>query len=163
MVETRQAGETIRCACGSPLQVPAMLEITALEPARQDSPQPSAAVWGTHNRLVLLGSVLAGLAVVAAIVLNIERPVSRFGSIDPYQIWRSAQGMPPAYAWDVWQELKKGLDRRIDEQYMASMVTFHILEGVLAGAAVIGVALIAAGMILGKRQAAIAIQEPPSE
>ena len=95
--------------------------------------------------------------------LNVEPPVSQFNGIDPYQIWRSAQGMPPAYAWDAWQDMKQGLDRRTDDQYAAAMVRFHVWEGVAAGVAVIGVALIGVGMILGKRQGGITIEEPAEE
>jgi hypothetical protein len=138
-----------------------MLEIVALEPATQDSSEPSTAEWSTHNRLVLLGSVIAGLAIVAVIVLNIQRPVSRFSGIDPYQIWRSAQSLYPAKAWDVWQEMKKGLDRRTDDQYAAAIVRFHIWEAMVGGVALFGVALIAAGTILGKRRSGAAFHEPP--
>jgi hypothetical protein len=38
------------------------------------------------------------------------------------------------------------------------MVRFHIWEGVVAGVAVIGVALIAAGMFLGKGQGGTALE-----
>jgi hypothetical protein len=159
MVETRQAGETIVCVCGSPLQIPTLLEITALESARDEAALPPlTTAWGMHNRLVLLGSIVAGLAVIALIGLNVERPVSRFSGIDPYQIWLSARAMPPVQAWDVWQDMKKGLDRRTDERYAAAMVRFHIWEGVVAGVAVIGVALIAAGMFLGKGQGGTALE-----
>jgi hypothetical protein len=151
-VETRQAGETIACACGSPLLVPAMREIMALEPAPERSSEPSAPVWTMYSRIGLLGWAIAGLAIFWVLVLNINHPVSRFSGIDPYQIAKSAQNMPPLYAWNVWQDMKKGLDRRTDEPYAAAVVRFHIWEAVAGGVALIGVALIAVGAILGKQQ-----------
>ena len=41
----------------------------------------------------------------------------------------------PLYAWNVWQDMKKGLDRRTDEPYAAAVVRFHIWEAVAGGVA----------------------------
>lgn len=153
-VEPRQAGETVVCSCGSPLQVPTMREIANLEIAPPESaPSPAAATrWGTPQRLVLLGTAIAAAAILAGIAMFIIRPVSRFAVIDPEQIRRSAKNMTPAYAWDVWETLKQGLDRRTDQQYENAMEKFYVWEGVAGGATLIGMGLIVVGGVIARGQ-----------
>jgi hypothetical protein len=131
----------------------------ALEPAPQQSAgERSATVWGRHQRLAFVGTVVTLLAIVGGICVTANRPVSRFHEIDPYEISRSAQDMPPAYAWSVWQDMKKGLDRRTDQQYVAALERFHVWQGVAVAAALVGIALIASGSFLGKNQPPAAIE-----
>ena len=100
----------------------------------------------------------AGLAIFWVLVLNINHPVSRFGGIDPYQIAKLCPRTCLPFMLGMYaQDMKKGLDRRTDEPYAAAIVRFHIWEAVAGGVALIGVALIAVGMILGKQQAGPAV------
>jgi hypothetical protein len=156
-VEPRQAGETIQCSCGSTLQIPTMREIIALEtaPLESASSQPPAAAWGMSHRLILLGTTVSVLAIAVGIVLYVHRPVSRFGGIDPEEIRRSAQQMSPWYAWEVWETMKQGLDRRTDRQYEMGLVYFRVWEGVVAVAALIGIALIIAGVVTARGRASV--------
>ena len=154
VVEPRQAGGTILCSCGSSLQVPTMLEMTALElaPPESASPQPPTAAWGMLHRLVLLGTTVSLVAIAVGIVLYVERPVSRFGRVDPEEIRRSAQSMSPSLAWEIWETMKQGLDRRTDREYEHDLWLFQVWEGIAAGATLIGVALIAAGVLAARRR-----------
>jgi hypothetical protein len=130
------------------LDVPTMLDITALEPAPTvvvtNDVVPQAA-WGWHQRLRFLGIVLVVAAVMGGVWLYIERPRSRFDAIDPEQIRRTAESLSPSRTWDVWETMKQGLDRRTDEQYAAALLRFRTWQAVIAAIAVCGVALIVAG------------------
>lgn len=156
VVEPRQAGETVVCSCGSSLQVPTMLEMTSLDPAPQDSvsPQAPATGWGMSHQLVLLGTTLTLAAVAVGVTLFVQRPISRFSAIDPDEIGRSAQNMSPAYAWEVWETMQQGLDRRTDREYEFALLHFRIWEGIVGGVTLIGIALIAAGVTAARRQGA---------
>ena len=156
-VEPRQAGETVNCACGSPLQVPAMRELANLEvapPELASSLPPAAKAWGTSQRFVLLGTAVALAAIVAAMVMFIVRPVSPFSVIDPELIRRTAHRMPAPEAWNAWETMKQqGLDRRTDQKYENDEVKFYVWEGVAGTATLIGLGLIAVGLLTAKGQA----------
>jgi len=146
LVEPRQAGESIVCACGSPLDVPTLLGITALERVEEEpEPQASPGQWGKRQRLLLLGTVVFALAVAGWIWLLMHQPKSPF-SVDPEQIRQSAQTLRVWQSWEAWQWMKTGLDRRTDQQYAAAVARFHIWLGVVVALTLTGVALIAGGM-----------------
>jgi hypothetical protein len=104
------------------------------------------------HRLVLLGTTVSLVAIAVGIVLYVERPVSRFGRVDPEEIRRSAQSMSPSLAWEIWETMKQGLDRRTDREYEHDLWLFQVWEGIAAGATLIGVALIAAGVLAARRR-----------
>ena len=146
LVEPRQAGESVVCACGSPLAVPTLLGITALERAEEEpDSRASPGQWGRRQRLLLLGTVVLAFAVAGGIWLLMHRPVSPF-AIDPEQIRQSAQTLRVWQSWEIWQSMKTGLDRRIDQQYAAHVTRFRIWLGVVATLTLTGMALIAVGM-----------------
>ena len=58
-VSSRQAGDTVACACGASLEVPTMRELSRLEPAATGTPVRQK-VWGLRQGLMFLGSVIAG-------------------------------------------------------------------------------------------------------
>jgi hypothetical protein len=150
IVEPRQAGETLQCVCGSSLQAPTLLEMTALEPAPEESKsRPSAQGWGAWNRVVLLGMAAVSAALLIAVCLYVQRPVSRF-SFDPDEILRSVQRMPPRVTWENWETVKQGLDRRTDQEYADALYLFRIKEGAVVALALIGIALTAVGVVGGR-------------
>jgi hypothetical protein len=151
-VEPRQAGQIILCSCGAPLQVPTLLDMTALEPASVDlAPESAPEVWGSGDRLRLIGAMLVLAALIGGLWLYFARPISRFNLIDPEQIRQNAQKLPASQTWALWQQMKQGLDRRTDEQYAEAVLRFRLWQAVIAGATLVGVALIAAGAAMAKR------------
>jgi hypothetical protein len=134
-----------------------MREIMDLEPAPEDAGEEEfaeAASWGVPQRLILLGAMLAALAVLLALGLYAARPKSRFG-FDPDEIRKHSQKLAPAQTWEYWGELKKGLDIRTDQEYENAFVRFMVWEGVCGALFVIGGALAAAGAVkAGGRRAA---------
>ncbi len=148
VVEPRQAGQTIPCGCGALLQIPTLLDMNALEPAPPESvSEPLRSTWGFRHRLRLLGIVLVLTALVGGAWLYRERPISRFDAIDPAHIRQTAQKLPPSRTWEIWETMKQGLDRRTDQQYADDMEKFYLWQAFFVGIAVIGIALIAAGMV----------------
>jgi hypothetical protein len=146
LVEPRQAGESVVCACGSPLAVPTLLGITALERVEEEpEPQASPGQWGRRQRLLLLGTVVFAFAVAWGIWLLMHPPKSPF-AIDPEQIRQSAQTLRVWQSWEAWQSMKTGLDRRTDQQYAAAVTRFRIWLGVVVTLTLTGMALIAVGM-----------------
>jgi hypothetical protein len=153
VVEPRQAGQTIACACGQLLPVPTLLDMTALEPAPLASASPPPrSTWGLKQRFRLLGIVVLLAAVFLGVLVCLGRPVSRFDTIDPDQLLRIAKTLPPSRSWDVWETMKQGLDRRVDQNYLDAMDQFHLKLGAIAGLALLGVGLIAAGAVRARSE-----------
>ncbi len=152
VVESRQAGQTMLCSCGASLSAPTLLDMTGLEPAPAEAVlEPAASTWGSAERLRLLGIMLLLTAVAGGMWLYVGRPKSRFDVIDPEQIRQRAQTFAPSRTWDLWEIMKKGLDRRTDQQYAGAVERFHVWLAVVAAIALAGVALIAIGSIGTKR------------
>lgn len=150
-VEPRQAGETILCTCGASLQAPTLSKILSLEPAPPEAPStPTAHAWNAKHQLKLLGSVLILIALAGGTWLHLARPVSRFDIVDPEQISQSAKKLSPLQAWNIWETMKQGLDRRTDQQYEAAVASFHVKEAFVAVLALLGLALIVAGAVGSK-------------
>jgi hypothetical protein len=147
IVEPRQAGQTIVCPCGASLDVPTMRDITALEPAPDVvvGDAPAQAVWGRNQRLLFQGIVIVLAAILGGVWLYIERPRSRFETIDAEQIKQTAKGLSPVRTWEIWETMKQGLDRRTDEQYAEAMLRFRAWQVVVGIAALLGVTLIVVG------------------
>ena len=158
-VEPRQAGETIPCSCGRSLQVPTMLDITALEPVPPESvPEPSRSTWGLKHQLRLVGIVLVLAALAIGMWRWLQPPVSAFDALDPEEIQRTCQKLSPSQTWDYWEYMKQGLDRRTDEQYARDVAVHQFWQIVVlvaallgAAAALLGMVLIVAGMLESKR------------
>jgi hypothetical protein len=133
------------------LQVPTLLDMTTLEPAPPEpTPKPSGSTWGLRHQLRLLGIVLVLTAVGGGTWLYVERPVSRFDTIDPENIRQTAKSLSPSRTWDIWQTMQQGLDRRTDQQYAAAVLRFRAWQVVIGVVALLGVALIAGGTVGGR-------------
>lgn len=153
VIERRQAGQTLRCACGASLSAPTLLAMSELEPAPQESVEkPASSGWGWRQRLRLLGILLVLTALAAEGGLLIAKPMSRFDVIDPERIRQAAKSFPPSHTWDTWELMKKGLDRRTDQQYAAERDRFYMRQVAVALIALTGMAMIVAS-VLGARQA----------
>ena len=134
------------------MQAPTLLEMTMLEPAPAESTaEPLTSTWGWKQRLRMLGIVLLLVAVGGAVWLCLAWPVSPFDMIDPEYFRESAKKMPLSRAWDYWEAAKQGLDRRTDQRYAAAVLRFRVGEVAVAVVGLVGVALIAAGLMAGGR------------
>jgi len=108
-VTRRQAGQTVRCACGESLEVPTLLRLTSLPTAAEPAPAaPSGATWGLRHRLWLLGTVIFVLAVVPIVVLVLCFPSPPQKVIPPpEQIREESQAFSATDAWVVWRRLER--------------------------------------------------------
>ena len=140
------------CPCGASLSAPTLLDMTHLEPAPAEPVAESvSSTWGLRQRLRFLGIVLVLIALGGGVWLVIERPKSRYDLIDPERIRQSARHFTPSRTWDIWELMKKGLDRRTDLPYEAAVDRFHLWQAGVAAVALAGLALIAAGTLGAKR------------
>ncbi len=109
-VETSQAGERVRCACGAELDVPSMRGLRQLEVAAEPNSatsRPSAERnWGPRQGLILAGSLILLFGLLPAGWLYWQLP-------DPYQLDRSSviefneqeiDNMTIDQTWMVWKQ-----------------------------------------------------------
>jgi hypothetical protein len=71
-VETGQAGQTIRCGCGSSVEVPSVRGLRALEQVADE--RPAAATWTKRKGLMFLGAAMSASALVGAAAVFALRP-----------------------------------------------------------------------------------------
>jgi hypothetical protein len=83
-VELGQAGQTMMCSCGQPLEVPSVRALRQLEPVAEE--KVAAATWNRRKGLVFLGSALLALAVLAAAVLLFVRPSIDAAKLPPVNV-----------------------------------------------------------------------------
>ena len=136
VVEPCQAGETAVCLCGALLSSAQHVGNDLFGAVRGGGAEASAGA-GDRAAADFSGATLMVLAVVAGAWMFVHRPISRFSFIDPDEIRRSSEHLPPPETWETWQTMKQGLDRRTDEWYATGLRHFYIWEGA-AGAGVAG-------------------------
>jgi hypothetical protein len=152
VVEPRQAGGTVVCPCGQTLPIPTMLEMIALEPVPVEASLPTEQVWGWRHRMLLLGGALLAAAIIGGVFLHRNRPVAPIDTIDPDVVQESASNLSPPQTWHYWGLMKQGMDRRTDQWYLAAMTRFRVWRAVSAVGALIGIALIGAGVAMGRER-----------
>lgn len=152
IVEPREAGRTSACPCGQPVLIPTMLEITRLEPAPDETSQPAKRAWGWQHGLLLSGVAIVVVAVALACVFRWLRPVARIDAIDPEAVRQSAHELSPLRTWHYWELMKQGLDRRVDQIYAEKLSLYHIGQGFATVLALTGIALIGAGVAIGRKR-----------
>jgi hypothetical protein len=145
-VESRQAGESIVCACGKPLSVPTVLQMRTLELAPESlaDAQRTTRVWGGGDRMLLMGTVLLLVVVVSGVWLVMNRPISPYEAIGHERIRDYWQSLSPWQSWEVWEGLKKGIDPRQDPWYEARVRNFYVVL-----VATIALAAVGAGLLVG--------------
>lgn len=149
LVETRQAGETVVCDCGTKLDIPRLLELKKLERTQitaVERKQPSFA-WGIGHSLISVGILIFSVAAVAGILFLVLTPNDPYSSMTREQIHANFQKMPPWKTWDMWMYLKhsglnpkKDYGERLIEQLfeIKKMLLIFVSVLVVAGAAMIG-------------------------
>jgi hypothetical protein len=152
-VESRQAGQTVVCACGAALEVPTLLRLAALEQQQPAAaPPPPAASWGIRQAIALVGlAVLLG-ALAAAVYLCFQRPLLR--TIDPQEIRDQVQRMPPAVTLKHWELLRdQGLDPRDTgevDRYDEKVLRYRLWWAAVLLAAIVGIATIVVPLATGR-------------
>jgi len=104
-VDTAQAGETVRCVCGSELKVPALRDLSRLEPvvtSKVPSRRGRQRFWGRRQSRIFLGGLMTVGAVGALLLLEMMRP--RLVDV---------KLLPPVQVWTLWQDLRRGPDRNL--------------------------------------------------
>lgn len=151
-VEVSQAGQEVRCPCGSVLEVPTMRGVTELDQATPESlaagthppgtteqtsePGPSAARgsssnWGPRQGVLLVGGVITALGLGLAIYYYLTRP----------QIIDTAD-LSPIKTWQLWFDLNQGIDQRPpwEEMYLRGVANYRrwmVVVSVIAGIGVL--------------------------
>lgn len=116
-VERRQAGTTVTCVCGRPLEVPTIRGFEKLAPASTVEEEVLPPLWGLRQGLVFLGLMLALPAFTFAIYLynqiptlnenNIEQYVNQLTPVESWMLWRMyAEGMPKTPSPDTAAALR---------------------------------------------------------
>lgn len=140
-VRTTQAGETVRCACGKDILIPAYREILALEPASDGKSTPSRSRWRwtrRHQRL-LIGSLITAVAAALLGYTYASRP-------RPADV----ETLPLQLAWPYWQELRQGLDRYPspgEQKYVKAMNKSRLGQGILLSVTAAGLLFTAVSFI----------------
>jgi hypothetical protein len=129
-----------------------MLEMAGLEPAPVEASPPPEQVWGWQHGLLLSGVALVVVAVALACLFRWLRPVAPIDAIDPEALRQSAGKLSPLQTWHYWGLMKQGLDRRTDQIYETALTQYHIWETVAGVVALAGLALISAGVGMGKKR-----------
>jgi hypothetical protein len=83
-VEIGQAGQTVACSCGRPLEVPSVRALRQLEPVAEE--KVAAAAWNRRKGVVFLGSAILAIAVLAAAVLLFLRPSVDAANLPPVNV-----------------------------------------------------------------------------
>lgn len=102
-VQTAQAGEQIRCACGAELTVPTLRALRNL-PVDKSDVQPPEFTWNPGYGLIFLGAlgILAGVGLI--VLLELTTP-----KIDFERLRRDHVALSPAESWQKWTVLQGGL------------------------------------------------------
>ena len=105
-VDTSQAGEQLRCACGASVEVPSMRQIRALEPSDPDPGAERTSRWDPRRGIVFaVGAVITFGGLVVVIFTGLgqlnampgERPRENLGPL-----FERIDAMEPAEALETW-------------------------------------------------------------
>jgi len=154
-VASRQAGQTVVCACGAALEVPTLLRLTALErEAPAVAPQPTTASWGIRQAITMIGLAILLASLAGAIALLVGRPTLKTVTAHDEQQYRDeAEKMSPAELYWRWKAMREqGLDPRDTaevDRYDEKLLRYRlwwlaVLLGAVAGIAAIVVPLVRA-------------------
>lgn len=109
-VSSVQAGETVRCACGAPLQVPSMRELRALPLAADEQVGKTrrGTVWEDRHRVAFLFVLVAIAALAGAGYLAAQLPPPE-RQATPQDIDEWVRTSTADDALGMFEDLKRGL------------------------------------------------------
>jgi hypothetical protein len=149
VVEPREAGRTASCGCGASLQIPTMLEMSALEIAPEVvAKPPRQAVWDWPQAMKLAGTLIALVGVGIVIFFYIGRP--RINPNAPEILRQSASQLSPSRAWLAWQEWQQSGLGSADPRQLQQITDYHVRQAVAGGVALAGVVLVAIGVMAAR-------------
>ena len=149
-IESRQAGETVRCECGRTCAVPTMREVQNLRPAPVSGAAPMAArpAWGNSQRLLVAGLVVLLLAAIAAAILHGQFS-DQFGRLRPPEAERQfVEGLSTLKTIQYFQQwILPGIDIHEQAGFQIKNSTVYLGMEVLTGLGTIGLILAAIGVV----------------
>jgi hypothetical protein len=102
-VSSAQAGQSLRCACGQSLEVPAMRDMRQLEPVGESAIPQST--WNRRKGMVFLGCTLIATAAIGGGYLAWRMP----RDVDPVAVRAEVDTLDPAGTFVCYQALRRSL------------------------------------------------------
>lgn len=142
-VELAQAGQEVRCVCGTVLEVPTLQGLRALKRAPVEMPAGPRSTWGLRQQLLLVGAMITVASLVVAGYFHVNRP----RMID-------LNTVSPMHSWVVWQELRLGVRFHSPEidQYNAIVAAHSRWMGVVGAFAALGLLTMASSLLVPKKR-----------
>ena len=107
-VETRQAGESLVCECGTTVPVPTLRQLRQLPEARAETASTAASgpAWGGRQRAITVSLLLAAVCLaVVGVSRSLEMPVPILDTAAyTKNVDRLVGTMSPLQAWERWQD-----------------------------------------------------------
>lgn len=142
-IDGSQAGQTVTCGCGAAVEAPTLRGLAALEPAPEEAVAKTSR-WGAKQGigLVVMSAALAALLGAGYIEWTVFAKKIRTNPAELALQAETIQEMPPAEAWELWQELKRGFYDPNEATIYAQQTTARFWRRILLFGG--GAALIAA-------------------
>lgn len=154
-VDTRQAGQEVRCDCGTTLEVPTMRGVTALERVEVEVevdklPQPEmSGGWGVLQGVAVMGGVLMLLGCALFVFHRLAEP--RLTIPDP-----DLSELTPIDSFYAWQDLRSGPMRDLgyEKGYLPALATNRLWQFASLSLAIAGTLTLAGSMfaLRGRRK-----------
>lgn len=153
-VDTRQAGQDVRCDCGTMLEVPTMRGVTALrrvdveEEVDELSQTEMSDGWGVSQGVAVMGGVIFLLGVGLFVLHCLAAP----GPVE--FMTENLDSLTPADTFGLWLRLREGLprDHMIEEHYLPFVAANKRWQYAGLGIAVIGALTLGGALLVLRRQ-----------
>lgn len=151
VVEARQAGLEVACACGARLSVPSIRGLNEL--ARVEGAPPQAKrTWGPRQGVLLLGALIAVPCLVLAVAGHLAPlPEHPSYTLDLDLNQEQVEVMPVDRLFEMWEEFNESFDTAENpelEVYRGIVARVRAWTWVYTAGAVLGVGLIAGSRLI---------------
>ncbi len=162
IVSTRQAGESVSCDCGKPLEVPTMRELRQLDPVPAQSAASKPTWTAAQGLLFAAGALMTVIAAGSALWLTslLRRVDTRQPDVGEVEFQYDIETFSLSQTWDMWKQysLLDIEDRPtpyhvLNRGYAANLRRWLLVNAVIGG---IGVAAIVGAVIFWPRARRIA-------